>query len=46
MSNTTYQRRLKQLWDELMQHPHKEELTVLMQEQQKDDTFVLVEKHQ
>lgn len=41
MSETTYVRRLTQLIDEIMQHPHKEELLKLSQEQLEDDTLVL-----
>jgi len=44
MSNTTYERRLQQLIEELMQHPHRHELAALMQEQLADDTFVLPTK--
>ena len=41
MSETTYVRRLTQLIDEVMQHPHKDELIKLAQEQLEDDTLVL-----
>ena len=50
MSETTFERRLSQLKDQLMQHPHREELFKLAHEQLMDDTFVLtqdlVEAHQ
>ena len=41
MSSSTYERRLHQLIHSIMHHPHKGELTALMQEQLADDTFVL-----
>lgn len=46
MTKTTFQRRLEQLLIEIMQHPHKAELTALLQKQLDDDTFVLVKEHQ
>jgi hypothetical protein len=50
MSETTFERRLAQLKDQLMQHPHRDELFKLAHEQLIDDTFVLtqdlVEAHQ
>lgn len=50
MSETTYERRLAQLRDQIMQHPHRDELFKLAHEQLADDTFVLtqdlVEAHQ
>ena len=41
MSETTFHRRLAQLRDEVMQHPHRDELLQLAQDQLIDDTFVL-----
>lgn len=41
VSNTTFQRRLQDLIEELMHHPHKKELLRLMSEQLQDDTFEL-----
>lgn len=41
MSETTFQRRLAQLRNEVMQHPHRDELLQLAQDQLIDDTFVL-----
>jgi hypothetical protein len=41
MSETTFERRLAQLKDQLMQHPHKHELLQLAHEQLLDDTDVL-----
>lgn len=41
MSEETFNRRLDQLIKEVMQHPHKDELLQLAQEQLADDTFVL-----
>jgi len=41
MTEATIARRLTQLKNELMQHPHKQELLQLVQEQLKDDTHVL-----
>lgn len=46
MSKTTYTRRLEQLIEEIMQHPHYVELVALTQEQLSDDTFVLLPEHQ
>lgn len=42
MTSKTFERRLQQLISEIMQHPHKEELLKLSQEQLLDDTLVLV----
>lgn len=42
MTEQTFNRRLKQLIDEVMQHPHKDELIQLAHEQLADDTFVLI----
>jgi hypothetical protein len=41
MSETTFQRRLAQLKEQIMQHPHRAELLELTQQQLVDDTFVL-----
>lgn len=41
MSETTFQRRLAQLTNEVMQHPHRDELLQLAHDQLIDDTFVL-----
>lgn len=41
MSEETFNRRLDQLIKEVMQHPHKDELLRIAQEQLADDTFVL-----
>jgi len=41
MSETTFERRLAQLKDQIMQHPHMHELLQLAQEQLIDDTDVL-----
>lgn len=41
MSEITFQRRLAQLKEQIMQHPHRKELLNLAQEQLLDDTFVL-----
>lgn len=41
MSETTFERRLAQLKDAIMQHPHRDELVKLAHEQLVDDTFVL-----
>lgn len=43
MTEYTFNRRLSQLIDEVMQHPHKTELLQLTQEQLLDDTLVLVD---
>lgn len=42
MTEKTFNRRLLQLKEEIMQHPYKDELLHLAQEQLIDDTFVLV----
>lgn len=44
MTEKTFNRRLAQLQEEIMQHPHKSELLKLAQEQLVDDTFVLIYK--
>lgn len=44
MTEKTFNRRLAQLQEEIMQHPHKNELLKLAQEQLVDDTFVLIYK--
>jgi hypothetical protein len=41
MTSKTFERRLQQLIEEIMQHPHKDELLQLAQEQLADDTLVL-----
>jgi hypothetical protein len=41
MTEQTFNRRLDQLIQEVMQHPYKDELLKLAQEQLRDDTFVL-----
>jgi len=41
MNKSTYERLLAQLNQELLQHPHQEELLRLMQDQLHDDTLVL-----
>ena len=41
MTEVTYVRRLTQLVEEVMQHPHKDELLKLAAEQLEDDTLVL-----
>lgn len=46
MTEYTFNRRLSQLIDEVMQHPHKTELLQLTQEQLLDDTLVLVDASQ
>jgi hypothetical protein len=43
MSETTFERRLAQLKDQIMQHPHRDELFKLAHEQLVDDTFVLAQ---
>lgn len=43
MTEQTFNRRLSQLIEEVMQHPHKNELLKLAQEQLLDDTLVLVD---
>lgn len=45
MTDTTFTRLVERLIQELMQHPHRDELTALMQEQLTDDTLVLVTPH-
>lgn len=45
MTEATYQRLLERLVAAVMQHPHKDELTALMQEQLLDDTLVLAALH-
>ena len=42
VTDHTFQRRLQQLTDEIMQHPHSQEVLRLVEEQIADDTFVLV----
>ena len=42
MTERTFNRRLQQLTEQIMQHPHKEELLQLAEQQLLDDTFVLV----
>lgn len=44
VTEQTFNRRLDQLIREVMQHPYKEELLQLAQEQLEDDTFVLLYK--
>lgn len=44
MTEQTFNRRLDQLVREVMQHPYKDELLKLTQEQLIDDTVVLVYK--
>lgn len=46
MTEYTFNRRLSQLIEEVMQHPHKTELLNLCQEQLIDDTLVLVDASQ
>ena len=41
MTEATYNRLLQQLIKEISEHPYREELLQLMQEQSADDTFVL-----
>jgi hypothetical protein len=41
MSEATFDRRLSQLIDQVNQHPHKDELLQLAQDQLMDDTDVL-----
>ena len=43
MTEQTFNRRLEQLIREVMQHPNRDELLELAQEQLKDDTFVLAD---
>lgn len=42
MTQKTFERRLAQLEAEIMQHPYRDELLKLCQEQLADDTLVLV----
>ena len=42
MTEETFDRRLDQLIRQVMQHPHKDEVLQLAQDQLMDDTFVLV----
>lgn len=44
MTEKTFNRRLAQLQEEIMQHPHRDELLKLAQEQLVDDTLVLTDK--
>lgn len=44
MTEETFNRRLDQLVREVMQHPHKDELLQLAQDQLMDDTFVLASR--
>jgi len=41
MTEATYNRLLQRLIKEVNEHPYREELLRLMQEQRMDDTFVL-----
>jgi hypothetical protein len=41
MTETTFDRRLSQLIDQVSRHPHKDELLQLAQDQLMDDTDVL-----
>ena len=41
MTDTTFNRRLEQLKEQLMHHPHREEILKLAHDQLEDDTFVL-----
>ena len=41
MSNTTFERRLDQLIEEVENHNHRDELLELMQEQLEDDDLAL-----
>lgn len=41
MTEQTFNRRLDQLIQDVMQHPYRDELLKLAQEQLRDDTFVL-----
>lgn len=45
MTDKTFEKRLQQLIVEVMQHPHKDELLRLAQEQLLDDTLVLSDIH-
>ena len=42
MTSKTFERRLQQLIEEVSNHPYKEEVLKLAQEQLLDDTLVLV----
>jgi hypothetical protein len=44
MTERTFTRRLEQLVRDVMQHPHKDELLQLAQEQLLDDTFALIDR--
>lgn len=44
MTERTFTKRLEQLVKDVMQHPHKDELLQLAQEQLLDDTFVLIDQ--
>lgn len=44
MTEETFNRRLDQLVREVMQHPNKDELLQLAQDQLMDDTFVLTSR--
>ena len=44
MSNAAFCCMLQRLNDEIMHHPHKEELLKLMNEQLRDDTFELAQE--
>jgi len=46
MTEETFNRRLDQLVREVMQHPHKDELLQLAQDQLMDDTFVLASRYE
>jgi hypothetical protein len=41
MTSKTFERRLQQLIEEIMQHPHREELLQIAADQLEDDTVVL-----
>ena len=41
MSNTTFERRLNQLIEEVENHTHRDELIELMAEQQADDKSII-----
>jgi len=43
MTQTTFDRLVKRLTNDIMHHPHKDELLKLLQDQLNDDTFTLVE---
>lgn len=44
MTTTTFERLLARLNAQIMHHPHKSEITALMQKQLEDDTLVLVQE--